>query len=153
MTGKDNENGEASTGEQKISMLPEILKLHTGNHPRMSLVSSLLDGRNYLPWSQSVRLALGAKQKLGFVDGTSEKPLGNKDKIEQRERVECMVISWLLNSISKEIVEAFLKVASTRDLWQELEAIFGEGNGPMLYEIQREIVSLTQGDEAQEIVG
>ncbi|KAL0350086.1 UNVERIFIED_CONTAM: hypothetical protein Sradi_4157800 [Sesamum radiatum] len=79
-------------------MLPERLNLHTGDHPGMSLVSTLLDGRNYLPWSRSVILALGAKQTLGFVDGTCEKPLGNKDEIEQWERVDCVVIAWLRHS-------------------------------------------------------
>ncbi|KAL0445015.1 UNVERIFIED_CONTAM: Retrovirus-related Pol polyprotein from transposon RE1 [Sesamum latifolium] len=57
-----------------------------------------------------------------------------------------MVVSWLLNSISKDIAEAFLYTTSARDLWKELKARFGEGNSPMLYEIQREIASLTQGE-------
>ncbi|KAL0455309.1 UNVERIFIED_CONTAM: hypothetical protein Slati_0870100 [Sesamum latifolium] len=33
-----------------------------------------------------------------------------------------------------------------RDLWLELESHFGESNGPLLYEINREISVLTQGD-------
>ncbi|KAL0301907.1 UNVERIFIED_CONTAM: hypothetical protein Sradi_6467500 [Sesamum radiatum] len=97
-------------------------------------------------WSRSIKLALGAKQKLGFIDGTGQRLTKNKNEIEQWERVDCMVFSWLLNSLSKEIPEAFLYATSTQDLWQELESRFGDSNGPMLYEIQREIESLSQGD-------
>ncbi|KAL0411948.1 UNVERIFIED_CONTAM: hypothetical protein Slati_3784500 [Sesamum latifolium] len=146
MAEKNTDSGEASAGEQKPLGLPERLKLHGGDHPGMSLISVLLAGRNYLSWSRSIRLALGAKQKLGFIDGTYGKPSGNKNEIEQWERVDCMVVSWLLNSIFKDIAEAFLYTTSARDLWQELEAQFGDSNGLMLYEIQREIASLTQGD-------
>ncbi|XP_031287087.1 uncharacterized protein LOC116145785 [Pistacia vera] len=57
-----------------------------------------------------------------------------------------MVTSWILNSNSKEIVEAFLYTTSARELWKELEERFGERNGPLLYQIQREISSLAQGN-------
>lgn len=31
-------------------------------------------GTNFLYWNKSVEIMLGAKSKLGFVDGTYEKP-------------------------------------------------------------------------------
>ncbi|KAL0411194.1 UNVERIFIED_CONTAM: hypothetical protein Slati_3709100 [Sesamum latifolium] len=110
----------------------------------MSLVSVPLDGSNYLSWSQSVRLALGAKQKVGFIDGTCDKPTENKAELEQWQRVDCMVVSRLLNFISKDIAEAFLYTTSAQDLWKELATRFGESNGPMLYDIQKQIGSLAQ---------
>ncbi|KAL0374194.1 UNVERIFIED_CONTAM: hypothetical protein Sradi_3335100 [Sesamum radiatum] len=56
-----------------------------------------------------------------------------------------MVISWILNSISKDIVESFLYVDTARDLWLEIEARFGVSNGPLVYQLQREIASAAQG--------
>ncbi|KAL2246497.1 UNVERIFIED_CONTAM: hypothetical protein Sindi_2502000 [Sesamum indicum] len=53
-------------------------------------------------------------------------------------------MSWILNSLSKDIVESFLYAASARDLWLELESRFGENSGPLLYQIQREIASISQ---------
>ncbi|KAL0429123.1 UNVERIFIED_CONTAM: hypothetical protein Sradi_0538300 [Sesamum radiatum] len=129
MAGKNAEE-EGSSAEGKSSEWSERLKLHGGDHPGMSLVSVPLDGSNYLSWSQSVRLALGAKQKLGFIDGTCDKPTENKAELEQWQRVDCMVVSWLLNSISKDIAEAFLYTTSAQDLWKELATRFGESNGP-----------------------
>ncbi|KAL2246098.1 UNVERIFIED_CONTAM: hypothetical protein Sindi_2878000 [Sesamum indicum] len=112
----------------------------------MSLVSAPLDGNNFLTWSRAIKLALGAKQKIGFVDGSYTKPQENKEEMDQWKTVDCMVASWLLNSISKEISEAFMYTSSAQDLWEQLEARFGDSNGPMLYDIQRRISSLSQGD-------
>lgn len=47
-----------------------------------------------------------------------------------------MVITWILNSISKDIAEAFLYTTSARNHWLDLEARFGESNGPLLYKLQ-----------------
>ncbi|KAL2232457.1 UNVERIFIED_CONTAM: Retrovirus-related Pol polyprotein from transposon TNT 1-94 [Sesamum indicum] len=59
-----------------------------------------------------------------------------------------MVVSWILNSISKDIAEAFLYTTSARNLWLELESRFSESNGPLLYQIQREIASMTRGNKS-----
>lgn len=44
--------------------------LHHGDNPSIILVSQLLDGDNYNSWSRSMKIALWAKNKLGFVNGT-----------------------------------------------------------------------------------
>ncbi|KAL0443952.1 UNVERIFIED_CONTAM: hypothetical protein Slati_2117900 [Sesamum latifolium] len=126
MAGKYNEGSGTSTEEQKSSKWSENLRLYGGDNPGATLVYILLDGSNFLSWSRSVRLALGAKWKLGFIDGTCTKPVGNSDEIEQWECVDCMVVSWLLNSIQKDIAEAFIYTTSARNLWEELETRFGE---------------------------
>ncbi|KAK4388242.1 hypothetical protein Sango_2430800 [Sesamum angolense] len=112
----------------------------------MSLVYVPLDGNNYLTWSTVIRLAIREKLKLGFIDGKCERSTTNSDNFEQWQRVDYMVVSWLLNSISKDIVEAFTYTTLARDLWLELEAHFGESNVHLLNQIQREISTLTQGD-------
>ncbi|KAK4391421.1 hypothetical protein Sango_1919900 [Sesamum angolense] len=87
----------------------------------MGLVSVPLDGTNYLSWSRAVRMALGAKQKLGFINGKCIKPAADTEGLELWQRADYMVISWLPNSISNEIAEAFIYSTSARDLWLELE--------------------------------
>ena len=43
--------------------------LHNSDHPGMVLITAPLTGSNYLTWSRSMKIALIAKQKLGFVNG------------------------------------------------------------------------------------
>ncbi|KAL0451887.1 UNVERIFIED_CONTAM: hypothetical protein Slati_1166800, partial [Sesamum latifolium] len=78
---------------------------------------------------------------MGKNPGSSE----NAEEFEQWVRADCLVISWLLNSMSKGIVESTLYFETTRELWLELEARCRVSNGPMIYQLQREIASATQG--------
>ncbi|KAL0299191.1 UNVERIFIED_CONTAM: Retrovirus-related Pol polyprotein from transposon RE1 [Sesamum radiatum] len=124
--------------------VPEALQLHGSDHPGMILVSALLTKHNYLTWSYAVKRALRAKLKLGFIDGTCVKPHMTDPLFEHWVRVDSMVTTWILNCISKEIVNSFMYAKSARTLWLDLEERYGECNGPLLYQLQREITSLTQ---------
>ncbi|KAL0324941.1 UNVERIFIED_CONTAM: hypothetical protein Sradi_5063400 [Sesamum radiatum] len=57
-----------------------------------------------------------------------------------------MVTSWIWNSISKELIEAFMYASTSRELWLELQGRYGRSNGPMIYQIQRELSIVLQGD-------
>ncbi|KAL0361774.1 UNVERIFIED_CONTAM: hypothetical protein Sradi_3861900 [Sesamum radiatum] len=94
----------------------EVLKLHSSDHPGMTLVSVPLNKKNWIAWSRSVQIALGAKSKLSFIDGSCAKPVTTGEEHEQWRKTDCMVTSWLLNSISKDIVEAFMYTSSARAL-------------------------------------
>lgn len=122
------------------------LALHNSDHPGMQLVSTPLIDSNYLTWSRSMVIALKAKDKLAFINGKCEMPDSRSEDYDKWQRVDNMVTSWLLNSISKDIVDAFLYVCSARELWEEIKGRFGESNGPLLYQLKREISSFTQAD-------
>ncbi|KAL0311653.1 UNVERIFIED_CONTAM: hypothetical protein Scaly_2920200 [Sesamum calycinum] len=124
----------------------ENLKIQPSDNSGMGLVSNPLNGRNFLSWSRSIKIMLGAKMKLGFINGKIPKPAEDDEELEQWIRADCMVTSWLLNSISKDIVESYLYASIARELWEELEAIFRESNGPQIYQIRREIASVVQGN-------
>ncbi|XP_016537479.1 uncharacterized protein LOC107838794 isoform X2 [Capsicum annuum] len=44
--------------------------IHPSDHPDMNLVSTIFDGRSYGGWRRVVMIALSAKNKLGFIDGS-----------------------------------------------------------------------------------
>ncbi|KAL4562849.1 hypothetical protein LXL04_026880 [Taraxacum kok-saghyz] len=72
------------------------------NDPNMFLISSHLTGNeNYMLWKYSIQIALGAKKKVGFIDGTSNKPSAEGIELDDWTNNDCMVRSWLLNAISK----------------------------------------------------
>ncbi|KAL0303103.1 UNVERIFIED_CONTAM: hypothetical protein Sradi_6178400 [Sesamum radiatum] len=131
---------------KKVEGDSDHLRVQITDNPGTILVSNLLDGTNFLSWSRSIKIALRAKMKLGFINGKIPKPEESDDGFEQWERADGMVISWILNSISKDIVESFLYIDTARDLWLELETRFGVSNGPLVYKLQREIASAAQGN-------
>ncbi|KAL0405757.1 UNVERIFIED_CONTAM: hypothetical protein Slati_3889600 [Sesamum latifolium] len=131
-----------TTPDARSTSGSEVLQLLSSDHPGLILVSSPLDVTEL----RSSRRALGAKSKLGFITGTCVKPTGDPELIEQWTRVDCMVASWLLNTMTRSISNAFIYAKSARSLWIVLNQRYGQCNGPLLYQLEWEISSVTQGD-------
>ncbi|KAL0342499.1 UNVERIFIED_CONTAM: Retrovirus-related Pol polyprotein from transposon RE2 [Sesamum calycinum] len=110
----------------------------------MIFVSSPLNGDNYLVWRRAMHFSLGARMKLSFIDGQLVPPPAGSPDLDEWIRKDYLVITWILNNISKNIVDAFMYVASARCVWLELEARYGKSNGPMIYNLEREISSISQ---------
>ena len=91
---------------------------------------------------------MGAKTKLGFINGTCLSPLLESPQYPNWKIAYYMVLSWLLNSILKDISLSFMFENFARDLWLEIEARFGESNGPLIYQLQRETNTMTQGNQS-----
>jgi len=51
-----------------------LLHLQGSDHLGLILLSSPLTGANYRYWSRAMKIALGTKNKLGFIDGRVQPP-------------------------------------------------------------------------------
>ena len=56
-----------------------------------------------------------------------------------------MVISLILNVVSKEISASIIYFDSTQDVWNDRKERFQQGNGPRIFQLRRELMNLTQG--------
>ncbi|KAL0431975.1 UNVERIFIED_CONTAM: hypothetical protein Sradi_0823500 [Sesamum radiatum] len=77
--------------------------------------------------------------ELSFIDGSFPKLAAGSINLEKWKRVDLMVISWLWNSMAKEIIGAYMYAASSRSLWLKLQRRYGNNNGPMIYQIRCDI--------------
>ncbi|XP_060186369.1 uncharacterized protein LOC132615795 [Lycium barbarum] len=136
--------GTQSSGTLVDSSHP--LYIHPSDSPGMCLVSSFFNGKGYGGWRRGVLIALSAKNKVGFIDGTITQPAVTDETFKSWTRCNNMVISWILNSLSKEIAETVLYSKTAKEIWTELEERFGQSNGPQLYQLQKEISELAQGN-------
>ncbi|KAA8518070.1 hypothetical protein F0562_015544 [Nyssa sinensis] len=118
--------------------------LHSAKHPRAILVSNLLNGDNYSTWKWAMKMALNAKHKLGFVDGTLTKPTSSSTETKLWERFSDKVLSWIFNSIENTIVNSLIYHNSSRDVWLDLEERFYQSNNPRVFKLKRDISTLTQ---------
>ncbi|KAL0377947.1 UNVERIFIED_CONTAM: hypothetical protein Sradi_3100200 [Sesamum radiatum] len=138
---------ELSTANTSTNRSRQVVEIsQPAENTGFTLVSSVLTGENYLVWSRAIRFALGSRKKLSFIDGRSVRPADDSDELDEWIRIDYMVITWILNTVSKEIVDAFIYVSSARSLWLDLEARYGGSNGPMIYNLEREIGSVSQGN-------
>lgn len=72
-------------------------------HTGLSLVTETLTDQNYHHWSRSIKIALSAKLKLGFINGSQPQPATNSVEFTLSKRSNDLVISWILNHVSTEI--------------------------------------------------
>ncbi|GJZ34068.1 retrovirus-related pol polyprotein from transposon TNT 1-94 [Tanacetum coccineum] len=93
----------------------DSLYIANSDHPGMVLTNTPFNGSNFLGWSRNVKMALGAKLKLRFIDGSYNKP------------------------------NAFLYAQSACDLWKEIAERYGQSNGPLIYQLEMELSQITQG--------
>ncbi|XP_061372446.1 uncharacterized protein LOC133314915 [Gastrolobium bilobum] len=90
-------------------------------------------------------LALTAKHKLYFVDGSVLRPPASDLLFSSWLRCNSMVISWILNSVSKEIADSLLYFSTAYEVWTDLQTRFSEANGPRIFQLKQQISSLCQG--------
>lgn len=122
--------------------------LHHSESPGFILVSQLLTGDNYNSWSQAMQIALSVKNKTGFIDGTLPKPNNGDPNYSAWIRNNKLVISWILNSVSKEISTSIMFTENAHDIWKDLQERFQQSNGPRIFQIRREIVNLNQNQDS-----
>ncbi|KAI5330422.1 hypothetical protein L3X38_029820 [Prunus dulcis] len=141
------EKESSSADKNSVMESSSPLYIHSSDHPGLLLVSKKLNGDNYATWQRSMVIALTAKNKIGFVDGSIERPSSTKKSDEHTlwDRCDKMVLSWLLNSVDSDLADSVVYAATAREIWQDFEDRFSQGNAPRIFQIQKMIVSHTQG--------
>ncbi|XP_075649600.1 uncharacterized protein LOC142620044 [Castanea sativa] len=119
--------------------------LSSDDNPGVSLVVQPLTEENYSTWSRAILISLDAKTKLVFIDGSIPKPQ-YVDHPYYTAWCKCnsTVLAWLFNSVSKDLQPSIVYFKTTRDVWIDLQYRNGQGNGPRIFELRKEISSLTQ---------
>lgn len=84
------------------------LSLSRSDHPGLQLTNKQFDGECFGGWCRSARMALGARSKLGFVDGPCSKPAEGSTDLQKWLRCDFMVRCWILNSIVPQIAESLM---------------------------------------------
>lgn len=121
------------------------LFLHNADHPGISIVSEQLDGSNYNQWSSAMKIALDAKNKIAFVDGSCPRPEEGNHLSRIWSRCNSMVKSWILNSVNREIYGSILSFDDAAQVWNDLHNRFHMTNLPRTFQLVQQIQDLRQG--------
>lgn len=92
-------------------------------------------------------IALTAKNKIGFVNGTIEALDTTEKPIDYVlwERRDKMVLSWLLNSVEADLADGVVYAETAHEIWNDFHDRFSLGNAPRIFQIQKSISSHAQG--------
>lgn len=105
------------------------------------LVSNILSdsGTNFGFWHRAMIIALGAKNKLGFVDGSVPKPASTSVDHDSWIHNNHMTTSWILNSIAEELHQSVVYSASAKPTKVPMEPSIqlNEADGEPLQDISQ----------------
>ncbi|XP_055812079.1 uncharacterized protein LOC129881995 [Solanum dulcamara] len=88
----------------------------------ISIISFQLQGiENYTLWNRSIKLALLGRNKLGLVDRMCRKEMYGEELWCQWERANAIVLSWLLNSVSKSLLSRIAFASNASSVWTDLQ--------------------------------
>ncbi|XP_048501481.1 uncharacterized protein LOC125497827 [Beta vulgaris subsp. vulgaris] len=117
--------------------------LGAGDQPGNLITHLVLKGDNYLVWSRAITLSLRPRRKFVFVDGTITKPT-KKKKLLDWEKVNSMLVSWLLRSLDTKLAATVPYFEEVKKLWDYLEQRFCDSNGPRLQQLRSQITDCKQ---------
>ncbi|CAH9118233.1 unnamed protein product [Cuscuta europaea] len=113
------------------------------DRPRDYITPIRLRGENYDDWTGAIRLALRARRKFVFVDGTIQ-TYENKCTEDDWLTIHSMLVSWLMNTIAPEVKNTLSKYEDAKLLWDELKERFSVMDGSRIHQLKVNIARCEQ---------
>ncbi|XP_074271100.1 uncharacterized protein LOC141595025 [Silene latifolia] len=110
-----------------------------------SITPVVFNGQNYDEWSWSFQLALLAKGKLGYIDGSVSKPSSTSDKFEQWQATNALVTMWIFNTLEKSLQRQIALRPEAKLVWEDIRNRFCQINKARIYQLQSELFACRQG--------
>nr|KYP64303.1 hypothetical protein KK1_018896 [Cajanus cajan] len=82
-----------------------------------------------------MQVALSVKNKLAFIDGTLPKPASTDSTFAAWNHANNVVISWLYNSVSKDIITSILFASTAQEIWDDLKTRFSRKNDNIAFTV------------------
>ena len=99
---------------------------HLASGSSMQITIHKLNGKNYLEWSQSVKLAIDGRGKLGYLTGEVTKPEATDPSFKVCRSENSLVTAWLLNSIEAAIAKPNLFLPMAKDVWDSVRETYSD---------------------------
>ncbi|PKI59618.1 hypothetical protein CRG98_020027 [Punica granatum] len=124
--------------------IPAVYHLTASDSTGAQVIGCTLNGNNYLTWSRTMIIALRARNKLPFIDGSLDKP-GEDDPLRERwERCNSTLIAWMFNTMEESLQATVAYAIDAKNLWDNLKERYSEGNQSRVFQIKIEICLLKQ---------
>lgn len=118
--------------------------LTSGDNPGTLISKSLLRGPNYDEWATSLRLALKARKKFGFADGSIPQPVANDPDFEDWAANNALVVSWMKLTLDDNISTSMSHIDDSHELWTHIQKRFGVKNGQRVQRLKTELANCRQ---------
>ncbi|XP_035830970.1 uncharacterized protein LOC118480302 [Helianthus annuus] len=137
-------------GESSVTLVSKLdasdpLYLHASDSSSLTIVNIKLKGtENYVVWSNAMKLALTAKNKLGFINGTCTKSTKDDVLASQWDICNSVVLTWILNSVSEELYVGQVYSRLDSEVWSDLKDTYDRVDGSVVFGLYQKINSVNQ---------
>ncbi|XP_020883385.1 uncharacterized protein LOC110229020 [Arabidopsis lyrata subsp. lyrata] len=118
--------------------------LTSNDNPGTLISKPLLRGPNYDEWANNLRLALKARKKFGFVDGSIPQPPEDDADYEDWIANNALVISWIRLTIEETLSSSVSHIHNSSELWTHIQKRFGVKNGQRVQRLKTELANCRQ---------
>ncbi|KAF7149507.1 hypothetical protein RHSIM_Rhsim02G0175900 [Rhododendron simsii] len=105
-----------------------------------------LDNTNYVEWSLNARNKIRGRKRWGYISGTKAAPSNKKsEEYEEWEDENCLVKSWLLDAMTKDIRSLFLRLSTAKEIWEAVKNTYSvDQDASKAYQLHCEVFSVCQ---------
>lgn len=117
--------------------------------PSLQITTHKLNGSNYLQWSQSVKMFITGRGKLGYLTGALTAPTDGDQAAEFLWETEnAMIMAWLINSMEPEIGQVHLFLHTAKAIWDTVAATYSNrGNSAQVFALKTSLKDIRQGNQ------
>lgn len=118
--------------------------LSSGDNPGTVISRPPLRGTNYDEWSSSIRLAVKARKKFGFADGSIPEPEKESEDYEDWCANNALVVSWIKLTIDEKLSSSLSYSDNAHKLWTHIQKRFAVKNGQRVQRLKSELANCRQ---------
>lgn len=86
-------------------------------------------------------MALKARKKFGFVDGSIQQPVETSDDFEDWIANNALVVSWMKLTIDNNLSTSMSHIDDSHELWTHIQKCFGVKNGQRVQRLKTELTT------------
>lgn len=124
--------------------------LSASDNPGAVISQPLLNGRNYDEWAQNLRVALSARKKFGFIDGTIPKPTTDSTDHEDWMANNHLLVTWIKLTIEPKLRSNISHKEYAKDLWDHIKRRFALKSGARYQQLRASLANCRQAGSSVE---
>lgn len=133
-------NNPSSTDVSKISAT-------SSESHSVQITTIRLNGDNFLRWSQSVRMYIRGRGKMGYLTGEKKAPAVDDPAYVTWDAENSMVMTWLVNSMEEDISSNYMCYPTAQELWENVNQMYSDlGNQSQIFELILKLGEMRQGE-------
>ncbi|XP_073132876.1 uncharacterized protein [Henckelia pumila] len=114
-----SEESSVSTPPRLTQLNTQPLTSNTDSHS-VQITNIRLNGDNFLRWSQSVRMYIRGRGKIGYLTGDKKMPASEDPSYAIWDAENSMVMTWLVNSMDEDISSNYMCYSTAQELWENI---------------------------------